>query len=233
MQVNKPKKSNPQMGQSLSDFSALKFLRKELKDREKKIAPGKPSAPRRDRTVVYPGKEEARARNIGIQKGQKVRMLDSEESGRIVGFGKNFFEMESDEGYILKVRREEFILVNVEDDKALCRSMLLESKTKKEEISALSHSGEMSVDLHFDRIPGNERVAEWAARDFQIDYFRRVLRTNLKFKGKRIIFIHGDGDGVLKAAIRKELDEVFALSCSYLPAPSEQYGTGATIVVIR
>ena len=44
---------------------------------------------------------------------------------------------------------------------------------------------------------------------------RQVLRQNLRHKGKRIIFIHGVGDGVLAQALRKELDEVFALSCSY------------------
>jgi len=31
----------------------------------------------------------------------------------------------------------------------------------------------------------------------------------------KITFIHGIGDGILKAAIRKELDEVLALRCSY------------------
>ena len=31
----------------------------------------------------------------------------------------------------------------------------------------------------------------------------------------KITFIHGIGDGILKAAIRKELDEVLALRCTY------------------
>ena len=30
-----------------------------------------------------------------------------------------------------------------------------------------------------------------------------------------ITFIHGIGDGILKAAMRKELNEVLALRCSY------------------
>ena len=30
-----------------------------------------------------------------------------------------------------------------------------------------------------------------------------------------ITFIHGIGDGILKAALRKELDEVLGLRCSY------------------
>ena len=34
-------------------------------------------------------------------------------------------------------------------------------------------------------------------------------------RGMTITFIHGIGDGILKAALRKELDEVLALRCSY------------------
>ena len=34
-------------------------------------------------------------------------------------------------------------------------------------------------------------------------------------------------------AIRNELDGMFAASCTYGPAPSEFYGTGATVVTIR
>ena len=41
-----------------------------------------------------------------------------------------------------------------------------------------------------------------------------IRRKNLKHRGRRIIFIHGVGDGTLAAALRKELDEVFALSCT-------------------
>lgn len=44
----------------------------------------------------------------------------------------------------------------------------------------------------------------------------------------RIEFVHGIGDGILKDAMRKELDETFALSCSWLPGPA-----GVTIVTIK
>ena len=48
-----------------------------------------------------------------------------------------------------------------------------------------------------------------------METFRKVIRKNLSHKGMKITFIHGIGDGILKAAIRKELDEVLALRCSY------------------
>ena len=59
-------------------------------------------------------------------------------------------------------------------------------------------------------------------------FAKGAARQNLKHKGKRIVFIHGVGDGILALAIRKELDEVFALSCSYTYGPM-----GATNVTIK
>ena len=50
----------------------------------------------------------------------------------------------------------------------------------------------------------------------------------MKHRGMRISFIHGVGDGILRDAIRKELDEVYALSCSWSPGPA-----GVTTVTIR
>ena len=55
-----------------------------------------------------------------------------------------------------------------------------------------------------------------------------IRRKNLKHRGRRIIFIHGVGDGTLAAALRNELDEVFALSCTYTFGPM-----GVTNVTIR
>ena len=48
-----------------------------------------------------------------------------------------------------------------------------------------------------------------------METFRKIIRENLHHRGMKISFIHGIGDGILKAAIRKELDEVLALRCSY------------------
>jgi hypothetical protein len=77
-------------------------------------------------------------------------------------------------------------------------------------------------------ISGSDGIPEWAALDFQLNYFRQVLRKNLKHRGRRIVFIHGVGDGTLASAIRKELDDVFAISCTYTPGPM-----GVTNVTIR
>ena len=48
-----------------------------------------------------------------------------------------------------------------------------------------------------------------------MDTFRKVIRENISHRGRKTTFIHGIGDGILKAAIRKEPDEVLALRYSY------------------
>lgn len=91
-----------------------------------------------------------------------------------------------------------------------------------------SHSGGISVDLHIEAIPGGRNIPEGQRLEFQLNTFRKVIHRNLSHKGLMITFIHGIGDGILKTAIRKELDEVFALRCSYVVGDP-----AVTIVTIR
>ena len=63
---------------------------------------------------------------------------------------------------------------------------------------------------------------------YQLEHFKSVMRSQLKHRGSRVIFVHGVGDGVLKQVIRTELDTTYALSCTWNP-----YGDGATAVTIK
>ena len=75
------------------------------------------------------------------------------------------------------------------------------------------------MDLHIERIPGSDGIPEWAARDFQMNYFRQVLRQNLKHKGKRIIFIHEEKDIILHKNVLAEDVYPNILACLYGRAP--------------
>jgi hypothetical protein len=155
--------------------------------------------------------------------------MDTNDTATLVGFGKDFYELELD-GLTIRAVRSEFIPINPEEDRKL-RSAIPSRSAKKpadEPLRSEDPLSNLTVDLHIERIPGSDGIPEWAALDFQMNYFRQVLRKNLKHRGRRLIFIHGVGDGTLAAALRKELDEVFALSCTYT------YSTpGITNVTIR
>ena len=47
------------------------------------------------------------------------------------------------------------------------------------------------------------------------------------------MFIHGFGDGTLKEALLRELDQTFALSCSYCMGTADNHGPGTVIITIR
>ena len=67
---------------------------------------------------------------------------------------------------------------------------------------------------------------------YQVDRFHAVMEEYADRKGQRIVFIHGKGEGVLRAAIEKELKTRYK-SCEYQDASFREYGFGATMVKIR
>lgn len=209
----------------LSSLKDLKVIKKDLApEPEAKPSGNQP----RTKTVVLRSKEEERARSEGLAKGQKVRMMDSSDVATIVGFGKDFYELEVD-GLVFRAGKGEFYPINPEEDRKLRSSIPSKhAKPVEEPLHSEDPLSDLTVDLHIERIPGSDGIPEWAVLDFQMNYFRQVLRQNIKHKGKRIVFIHGVGDGILAQAIRKELDEVFALSCSYTYGPM-----GATNVTVK
>ena len=209
----------------LNNLKDLRIIKKDLspepEDKPRQNQPRKSS-------VELRSQEEEHARNEGLAMGQKDRMMATNDTATITGFGKGFYELELD-GLTIRAVRSEFIPVDPDDDRKLRASIPLRVKKQEDGIEFQEDTaGDLTVDLHIERISGNEGIPEWAALEFQMNYFRQVLRKNLKHRGRRIVFIHGVGDGTLAAAIRKELDEVYAISCSYTFGPM-----GVTNVTIR
>lgn len=94
--------------------------------------------------------------------------------------------------------------------------------------TSMNFVGSLTIDLHIEAIPGGNGIPKGQQLQFQIETFRKVIRENISHRGMKITFIHGIGDGILKAAIRKELDEVLALRCSYSVG-----NPAVTVVTIR
>ena len=91
----------------------------------------------------------------------------------------------------------------------------------------------LEVDLHIEEII--ETTAGMNAFDilnYQLDVVRRTLDENLKHKNRKIVFIHGKGDGVLRNAIGQELRRKYP-RCLSQDASFQKYGFGATMVIIK
>lgn len=187
----------------ISDFGALKG-KVSFSD-----GPAVDTSPKTEMTVSPKTSEE----NV-LKVGMNVVMMDSNLRGKIVSLGKTV-GIELEDGMVIQAAYGEFAVTDKAEISALKQSKAKAKKTYTGRGRKVSHSGVITVDLHIEAIPGGRSVPKGQKLQFQMDLFKRVIRENLQHKGLKINFIHGIGDGILKAAIRKELDEVLSLRCSY------------------
>lgn len=149
-----------------------------------------------------------------LKVGMNVVLMDSDLRGKIVTLGKTV-GIELEDGMIIQAAYGEFAVTDKAEIDAMKQSKARVKKTSAGSSGKVSGSGVLTVDLHIEAIPGGRSVPKGQRLQFQMDLFKKVIRENLQHKGLKINFIHGIGDGILKAAIRKELDEVLSLRCSY------------------
>ena len=91
----------------------------------------------------------------------------------------------------------------------------------------------LEVDLHINKLI--DSVTGFSNADilnFQMDKFHEVLQENQSNKGKKIVFIHGIGNGTLKQKVLNELKRKYKKHSSQ-DASFKEYGYGATMVTIK
>lgn len=91
----------------------------------------------------------------------------------------------------------------------------------------------LEVDLHIGQLlDSTQGMNNAEILECQLKAFRKAMEENLKNKGRRIVFIHGKGEGVLRNALIKELKYKYK-NCVYQDASFREYGFGATMVTIH
>lgn len=91
----------------------------------------------------------------------------------------------------------------------------------------------IEVDLHITELVDSiHGLSNADMLNLQVDEFRRVMDSNLKNHGQKIVFIHGKGEGVLRQAIMKELNYRYK-GHEVHDASFREYGYGATQVTIK
>ena len=91
----------------------------------------------------------------------------------------------------------------------------------------------LEIDLHINELL--DTTAGMSNSDilqYQLQKVREILNEHKNEKGRKIIFIHGKGDGVLRNALITELKTKYK-TFYYQDASFREYGYGATQVTIR
>ena len=108
------------------------------------------------------------------------------------------------------------------------RKRIFTTETAAKEVEKLKE-----IDLHIHEIVENEQGLDAAAKlDIQLKTFEKELSNSLKTNTEKIVFIHGVGNGVLKAKIRGILDRDYS-HLFYQDASFQKYKFGATLVYLK
>ena len=203
----------------ISDFSALKG----------KVTFSEKRSDVKASAKVTPATATPKDSNDGLKTGQSVVLMDSNLRGRIIGLGKTV-RIELEDGLVIESAYGEFAVTDRAEIACLKETKVKAKKTnmRPKRSTPINPDGSLTIDLHIEAIPGGVNVPKGQQLQFQMDTFRRIIHENANRRGMKITFIHGIGDGILKAAIRKELDEVLALRCSYCVGDP-----AVTVVTIR
>ncbi len=133
--------------------------------------------------------------------------------------------------YILqdwKKNRDEPAKINPES----LKEAMLSRKEKKKELTQGNDTDVQEVDLHIENLVENPSGMDpGEILDIQMARFRTALETAMIHHVKKIILIHGIGNGKLKHEIRRVLDREYG-KLRYQDASFREYGYGATLVLL-
>lgn len=171
-----------------------------------------------------------------LQKPQQVEMeINPVKFYKETSFRENDFFDEN--ALIFQVLRTNQMLeaakeINTKEiEKALREKEALVSKPVKKPKDENVTDDILEVDLHINELlETNKGMSNAEMIDVQMQHFRSKLDEARTKKIKKVVFIHGVGNGKLKMEIRKALESEKIV---YHDASFREYGYGATLAIIR
>jgi dsDNA-specific endonuclease/ATPase MutS2 len=178
-----------------------------------------------------------------FKKGDEVSVLDEAVNGTVLSVNGKQITIETTDGFIMTFFDNELIKINDSNDlmnsirsfnsgeinkeKEITkpRSFVKERKEKRE-------IGIPEFDLHIEKLVPNKRgMSNYDILTLQSDTAKRHIEFAIRNRIPKIVFIHGVGEGVLKA----ELDFLLGRydNIVFQDANYQKYGLGATEVYIK
>jgi dsDNA-specific endonuclease/ATPase MutS2 len=172
--------------------------------------------------------------------GDKVRLMDDPGEGHVTAIQGDVIVAEID-GIEMSLTYNQ--LVKVEFDALIRRPIERQEITAKEQLSRIEGRRKLQklteaqdavyeLDLHmhelldrFDHMTNGQRLS------YQMSKCRSFVREAIDRKYRRVVLIHGVGEGVLRSEIHRWLETQNKVE--FHDAPYRTYGYGATEVISR
>jgi hypothetical protein len=178
-----------------------------------------------------------------LTKGDKVAVLDEAINGVVLTVKGQEVTIETEDGFVMNFAINELVKLNettnlmdsikginieeIKKEKAIPkpRSFVKERKEKNE-------IGVPEFDLHIEKLVKNKHgMSNYDILTLQAETAQRHIEFAIRNRIPKIVFIHGVGEGVLKA----ELDFLLGRydNIDFQEANYQKYGQGATEVYIK
>ena len=178
--------------------------------------------------------------------GDKVRFLNSDGHGIITKIlDLERVELENNYGFLEEYKiyelvperkQEDYQTENLAFDQEI-KSKLNSEKTnnknfdlkrKFRHLESYGYKERVVLDLHIENlIDSHNGMSNSAILKIQMSHFKSFLNKSIDKKQRKIVVIHGVGEGVLRHEIRKELD-IYHPYFEYYDASYDDFGYGAT-----
>ena len=175
--------------------------------------------------------------------GDKVAVLDDDISGVVIKVNNDQISVETTDKFVMTFFVNELVKINnsnelsgffstqslgsvlKDKEEPKKRSFVKEKRSRKDEFV-------LEVDLHIEKlVPSKRGMNNYDILTLQMETAKRQLDFAIKNRMPKVVFIHGVGEGVLKA----ELDFMLGRydTISFQDANYQKYGLGATEVYIK
>jgi len=171
----------------------------------------------------------------------KVSVLDDDFSGVIKHIFNDVVTIETEDGFLLEFSKEQLIKIGDQDDLISDQFMhghvpeeedgprrvipKKKSKNKKEKPA-------VEIDLHIEKLlPSSRGMDKHDILTYQLETARRQIEFAIQKRIQRIVFIHGQGEGILKLELEYLIGRY--RNVSFEDANYQKYGSGATEVYFQ
>jgi DNA-nicking Smr family endonuclease len=178
--------------------------------------------------------------------GDKVRFLNSDGHGIITKIlDLERVELENNYGFLEEYKISELVPERKQEDyqtENLAFDQEIKSKLNSEKtnnknfdlkrkfrhLESYGYKERVVLDLHIENlIDSHNGMSNSAILKIQMSHFKSFLNKSIDKKQRKIVVIHGVGEGVLRHEIRKELD-IYHPYFEYYDASYDDFGYGAT-----
>ncbi|WP_121965155.1 Smr/MutS family protein [Myroides sp. N17-2] len=180
-----------------------------------------------------------------LSKGDYVQVLDEDEEGVVINIIGEEVTVETKDGFLLTYKPKELLKVVKEDEvdmrSASIRSSVSEALQDKVDPIKRSFTKDkrsrkdefiLEVDLHIEKLTKDfKRMDKHDMLTLQLDTARGQVEFAIRNRIPRIVFIHGVGEGILKAELEylfSRYSEIVAEDANY-----QKYGVGATQIYFK